>query len=80
MRKPNGKGRLAVQKNRRKALSVALGKALLKVLDVDKIEKTGDIFPRLCDLRKIEQRRQFGFLKTAVKERRVYQTTVPFNL
>lgn len=51
-RKPNGEGRLSLQKKWRKENAAKLAALIVPLLDHDVVEQTGSLFPRRLDLRK----------------------------
>lgn len=61
-RLPHGQGRRAEQKIRRNAIATEVANKLVRTLDLETIEETGSLFPRVCDLRKLKHRRTFAFL------------------
>lgn len=56
-------GRRAQQTQRRRKLAEVISQKLLATLDLDRVEDTGSLYPRLCDLRKRSNKTCFGFLK-----------------
>lgn len=70
-RKPNGQGRLALQKKRRDNLACVISEKISNSLDHEVVEQTGSLFPRVCNLRKRDHRR-FSFLKHVGEGKRMF--------
>lgn len=62
-KKPNGHGRRAFQKDRRKRVASEIARHLQEHMDWDAIEASGALFPRSCSLRKRKNRNMFAWLK-----------------
>ena len=61
-RKPHGRGKQAVQRQRRGHLSHWLCSQLLEKMDLDSAESTGVLFPKPSGMKKRKHKLRFGFL------------------
>lgn len=63
-KKPDGQGRISLQKARRKMLAAEIADRLAQHMDLEAIEASSALFPRACSLRKRRNRCMFSCLRS----------------